>query len=103
MIAKTVKVLEEVLIQSWWVILFILLCYMVYEQGIRKRNEDFAKLHEQYKELLKEKQKSMATQKELHLKVNSESDPAWIELTLMKGLGLVPEGQTKVLFIKEGQ
>ncbi len=103
MLSKSLKVLEEALIQSWWVILFILLCYMVYEQGLKKRNAEFSRLHEHYKELLQEKQRSLAMQKELLLKINSESDPAWVELALMKELGLVPEGQTKVLFVKEGR
>lgn len=32
------------------------------------------------------------------LEINSQSDPAWVELMLMKNLGLVPEGQIKVFF-----
>lgn len=103
MFSKSIKILEEVLIQSWWVILFILLCYMAYEQGMKKRQANFVKLYEQFKDLQIEKKRGLAIQKELLLKINSESDPAWVELTLMKGLGLVPEGQTKVLFFKEGQ
>lgn len=101
MLSKTLKMIEEVAIQSWWVILFLVLCYMIYEQGMKKRNAEFAKLYEQFKQLQRDKQQSIVTQKELLLKINSESDPAWMELTLMKGLGLVPEGQTKVLFTKE--
>ena len=38
---------------------------------------------------------------DLKLQINSQKDPAWIELTLMKGLGLVPEGQLKVYFTKD--
>ena len=51
-------------------------------------------LQSEKKFLLEEKQ-------DLKLQINSQNDPAWIELTLMKGLGLVPEGQLKVHFTKD--
>lgn len=82
----------------WWVILFILCCYFGYEQGLRKRDRDFVVLLSQYNDLQTKKQLVQEQQEELIRQVNSQSDPAWVELALMKGLGLVPEGQTKVLF-----
>lgn len=45
-----------------------------------------------------EKQKALQKQQDLKWQINSQSDLAWIELTLMKGLGLVPEGKKKVFF-----
>lgn len=84
--------------RSWWVIFFILICYFCYEQGLAGRNKEFAKLDHQYLNLLNEKEKALALQENLRLQINSQSDPEWVELVLMKGLGLVPEGQIKVLF-----
>ena len=84
---------------SWWVGLFILTCYAYYEQGLKQKDQDFAKLYQQYLQLQIEKKEAYATQEDLLLQINSQSDPAWVELTLMKGLGLVPEEQTKALFI----
>ena len=45
-------------------------------------------------------QKELAIQErdDLFLQVQSQNDPSWIEMALMKSLGLVPEGQTKVYF-----
>jgi hypothetical protein len=95
------RLFDEIVFNSWWVILFMLFCYMLYEHGMRARNKDFAKLNEHLSELKALKEKSLKTQEEYLLQINSQSDPAWVELTLMKGLGLVPEGQTKVYFFKK--
>ena len=98
MFARACRSFEEKFISSWWVILFILGCYLFYEQGLKKRDQDFSKLHMQYLELQKESQLAHAQQENLLLQINSQSDPDYVELILMKGLGLVAEGQTKVLF-----
>lgn len=90
--------LEKWVIGSWWVIAFTLLCYLAYEHGLRKRDRDFSRLKEHYSELQLEKLSAEAHKEHLLLQVNSQGDPDWVELTLMKGLGLVPEGQIKVLF-----
>jgi hypothetical protein len=37
------------------------------------------------------------------LQINSQSDLAWIELTLMKGLGVAPEDSQKVYFFGESE
>ncbi len=86
--------------KSWWVILFVLFCFMLYEQGIRQVNGQYKFLKKQLDALENEKEDALAKQNDLLLQINSHSDPAWIELTLMKGLGLVPEGQTKIYFKK---
>lgn len=91
---------DQAFIRSWWVYVFILLCYMLYEQGLRSRNHDFNKLSAQLETLQKEKKELLAKQEELLLQINSQSDPAWVELTLMKGLGLSPEGASKYYFYK---
>lgn len=92
------KLIENFLMKGWWVILFILGCYMGYEQGLKKRNLDYDKLYSHYLDLQEQKKAALALREDLHLQVNSQSDPAWVELVLMKGLGLIPEGQTKVFF-----
>lgn len=67
---------------------------------MKKRQHDFVKLSEQLSQLELEKEKALKTKEELMLHINSESDPAWVELTLMKELGLTPEDYTKVFFTK---
>lgn len=92
--------LEKGFLKSWWMILFCVLCYLLYEQGLKQIDSDYAKLDEQRQELEMQKEKAVSLNQSLQLQVNSQSDPAWVELTLMKVLGVVPEGQTKVLFTK---
>lgn len=81
-----------------WPVLFMLACYLAYEHGMRTWSKEYAMLKSHYMELEEEKQKLLSIQEDLALQINSQSDPAWVELTLIKGLGLVPEGQTKVYF-----
>ena len=93
--------IEKTLINSWWVILFVLGCYLSYENGLQKKDQDLAKLQFQHTELQKRKKQLLLQQEDLKRQINSQSDPEWVELVLMKGLGLTPEGQTKVLFTNQ--
>jgi putative methionine-R-sulfoxide reductase with GAF domain len=88
-------------IRSWWVLVFILLCLFLYERGLKKREEQYQQLYQQLAALLEEKEAVSKIQQNLREQVNSQSDLAWIEMTLMKGLGLVPEGEQKVYFYKK--
>lgn len=97
------KIVENLLMKGWWVVLFILTCYMFYEQGLKKRDADFNKLQIQLVNLQQQKKEALSLREDLVLQVNSQSDPAWVELVLMKGLGLKPEGQTKVFFNNKEQ
>jgi len=85
-------------LRSWWVILFINLCYIGYEQGQYKRKNLYAILNNQMQTLEEEKEKALALRKRLMMQKNNQHDPAWIELTLMKEMGMVPEGYQKFLF-----
>lgn len=98
MLSKITSHIEKLFLNSWWVLLFLIVSYFFYEQGVKKKNRDFAQLHARLVELQTQKQIATETQEDLLLQINSQSDPAWVELILMKGLGLVPEGQTKVFF-----
>lgn len=93
--------IENWVMRTWWLILFALLCFGLYEQGVRTKHQDYTKLHNQLIELEREHTMLLDKQEHLKLQVNSQSDPDWIELVLMRGLGLVPENQTKVFFSKK--
>jgi hypothetical protein len=49
-----------------------------------------------------EKEKLLACQErdELALQIASQNDPVWVELVLLRELGVVPEGYIKVHFKK---
>jgi hypothetical protein len=99
---KSSKSIFERITHSWWVILFILICSIVYERAVRSINENKRELLKKLEELEEEKKNLLKWQEELQLQINSQNDPEWIELTLMKNLGLVPEGQYKI-FIQDGK
>lgn len=90
---------EVIILKSWWVILFFLLCTFAYDKAIRHKKLEENKLSEKLFQLEKEYEIALARQEDLKLQIASFDDEAFIELTLMRRLGLVPEGQTKVHFI----
>ena len=90
--------IDEILFKSWWVFLFCLACFALYENGMQRQLRDYAALEEKLQILEVVRASELDTMEDLHLQVNSQSDYCWQELTLMKVLGLVPEGFTKVYF-----
>lgn len=95
-----IRTLEKFFLQTWWVLLFGIICYMFFEQGMQARDREYVKLQKNYSDLEKQKKEALALQKKLLLEINSQSDPSWVELILMKCLGLIPEDQIKVFFNK---
>lgn len=81
-----------------WVVAFAILTFGLYEQTSRKLLRATEKLSSRKDELEEAICMAENEQEELKLQVLSQSDPAWIELSLIKGLGLVPEGYTKIYF-----
>ncbi len=90
--------IERLALQFWWVILFLLLCYMVYERATKKQSDEYATLKVQHEQLLVQRKEALALRNQLERELASRGDPAYIELLLMQDLGLVPLGQTKILF-----
>ncbi|MCB1181582.1 MAG: hypothetical protein KDK55_06150 [Chlamydiia bacterium] len=95
---KRSRLFVELILKSWWVILFIFLCTFSYEQASLYKKREQNRLSTQYTSLLQEKVDLLSIQDDLLLQIESRHDPAWIEMVLMRGLGLVPEGEIKVHF-----
>ena len=76
---------------------------MFYSHCLQKKNLDYSELKSRFLELQREKEVALRQREDLLLQINSQSDPAWIQLMLMKGLGVVPEGHVKVYFKKEDE
>lgn len=93
-----ISLFDELIVRSWWVILFVNLCYIAYEQAQVGRNHLYMNLNHQLNTLTEEKERALSLQKKLALQQNSQHDPAWIELILMERLGMVPDGSIKVFF-----
>jgi len=89
---------ERVFIGWWWVVLWLLTCAIAYERVYTRKQGEANQLTAQIEHLQQERDRSLVRQTQLQRQIQSQSDPAWVELTLMRGLGLVPEGQIKVYF-----
>lgn len=85
-------------IRSWWVFVFSSLSFAIYFQAANNRSNSLSELYMRLHEMQQEKILAAQERDELALQYQSESDPAWIELVLMKELGVVPDGWTKVYF-----
>jgi hypothetical protein len=92
---------RNLLTANWWVVLFVAVCTVVYSGAISGKQAVMSTLDGRLISLQQDKERLINQRQELELQINSQSDPAWIQLTLMKGLGLVPEGQSKVYFHTE--
>jgi hypothetical protein len=92
------RLFDEIVLKSWWVILFFLLAFFLFDQAMQKRSAEEKKLAEKLTRLQEEAKSSLLEREELKLELASQEDPAWIELVLIEKLGLVPEGQTKIYF-----
>ena len=84
---------------SWgWAICFVGACLITYLHAQKKKTEIYTQLIERYDALCNVKDEAQLENEDLQMQIQSQSDPLWIQMTLMKGLGLVPEGQKKVHF-----
>jgi hypothetical protein len=96
------RLADRWLLPNWWVIACCLLSYAAYEQSSAQHRRDNTSLTAQLRRLETEKQQLQSHNTLLEQQLQSQNDPAWIELTLMKVLGTVPEGQQKVYFRPKG-
>lgn len=85
--------------KNWaWVFLFCFATIMVYSQSMKKKKAYLAETMFRLEEMEKGKILCMQEKEQLSLRLASQSDPAWIEMILMRDLGVVPEGYLKVHF-----
>lgn len=92
------RLFDALVIRSWWVVAFTLSCYALYERASSNQSEAYSLIASQYAQCLEEQQRAEARFLRLQRQVESQNDPRWVEMTLMKELGMVPKGQTKVYF-----
>ena len=86
-------------IVSWGpVFVFVFVCLFSYSHAHKKKAVVFEQLKTRFEELTIQKREAEKIREDLQLQIESQSDPLWIEQTLMRGLGLVPQGQKKIIF-----
>ena len=84
----------------WWVAAFCSVTAIIYFQSMKGKKSSLSEYSFRLEEMEKEKLLAFAEKEELRLRISSQSDPAWIEMILMRDLGVVPEGWLKVHFKK---
>jgi len=92
---------EVYLLRLCVVAAIIVICIFCYEMSMRTYKHEYSILSSHLKRLEEEKKQALNINSNLLLRVNSQSDPAWIELILIEGLGLCPEGHQKVVFAND--
>lgn len=93
--------LEALCLRSWWVFLFGFFCLALHErQGIAQR-EKMAELEQRWNALELEKFEAVRLNKELKHQLASQEDPEYMEMVLMRVLGVTPEGMQKVCFFDD--
>lgn len=84
----------------WWSLVFCGCVGLAYWHGMKVRNLAFLEISEKVLSMEEEIAVATAEKEILAQRIASQSDPAWIELVLLKQMGVVPEGFLKVHFKK---
>lgn len=78
-----------------------MLVAVVAERSLHSVRLEKSNLKEKLSELERARSLEAETNHALTQQLMSQSDPAWIEMVLIRELGLLPEGQRLVLFKKQ--
>ncbi|NGX61833.1 MAG: hypothetical protein K940chlam9_01322 [Chlamydiae bacterium] len=95
------RLYEELILKSWWLILFFLVVYFAYDVAIQRRDREERRLREKFSIITESIEIEQERKEEVKLAIRSRQDPESIELTLRKKLGVISEKETKVLFPKK--
>ena len=85
---------------SWWVLLFCAFVSLAYLHALKGRNAALGEMAFRFGVMEKEKMTVLQEQEDLRMRIASQNDPAWIEMVLMREIGVVPEGWMKVHFTR---
>lgn len=93
------KLMRELVFNSWWVIVFILVNAVVLNIVFKQLSIKEQDLNSTVYKLETIKLASQKQQRDLKMQIESQNDPRYIEMVLKQELGLISEGQIKVHFI----
>ena len=71
---------------------------LVYVHALKNRNAALQEISFRFQEMEKECLMEHRERENLQMQIASHNDPAWIEMVLMREIGVVPEGWIKVHF-----
>lgn len=84
--------------RNWWFVLFCCIAALVHVHFSKEKKESLKLLRARLAQMEQEKLQALQTKEDLEITIASQSDPAWIEMILIRELGVVPEGFLKVHF-----
>ncbi len=84
--------------RNWWVVAFCTVACGVHLHFFKEKQSAVHLLAARLEEMEQEKWRALQIKEDLQLRIASQTDPAWIEMILMRDLGVVPEGFLKVHF-----
>ncbi|AAP98336.1 hypothetical protein CpB0405 [Chlamydia pneumoniae TW-183] len=90
------RLLEEVMIKSWWVIFSILIGGFVYDRAIQELRTEELRLQSKVSSLCQDILSAQEKQRQLQLHLQHWQDSAAIEAALIQRLGLIPKGYKKL-------
>ena len=86
----------------WWVGAVLICCTAAHLSAAYHKMQVITQIESKVSYLSEQKMQALDLQNDLRLRISSQDDPQWIAMMLMKGLGVVPNGQTKVHFEEIG-
>lgn len=89
---------HQLVIRSWWVILLLMVSFFLYDQTTTHQKNTISQLEEKVTFLQEKKKKVASIQDDLQLQIQSQEDPDYLEMVLIKKLGLIRDGQKKIFF-----
>lgn len=86
--------------RNWWVVLFASIALASHFHFSKEKRNAIRLLNSRLSVMESQKMQALQLKDDLEIQIASQSDPAWIEMVLLRELGVVPEGFLKVHFKK---
>ncbi|MBU6383334.1 MAG: hypothetical protein KGR16_03360 [Verrucomicrobia bacterium] len=86
--------------KNWWLLALCTLTACAHLHFSKEKKSALQSLQIRLAQMENEKAQVLQIKEDLQLRIASQNDPAWIEMVLIRELGVVPEGFLKVHFKK---
>lgn len=83
---------------SGWFFILLGAAALFFMHAMEEKKRTYQEMVSKFQQLEKEKAAALSIKHDLALQIQSQSDPAWVEMVLKRNLGMVREGQVKVYF-----
>lgn len=91
----------SILFKNFWIVGFFLFSLVFYKQMVSVKDASIYENQVKLTNLENEKERLIRENDELKMRINSQDDLEWIELVLMRELGVVAKDKLKVFFVNK--